>query len=211
MTRKAVEAFTRRYLGNRFLVTCRVRSYQNGTRLFTFTDVTLAPFDEPKIQGFVKCWYQALADLGHDRIQAESRADDLLEAVGRLVELAQNPLLLTTMAVVHTAQVELPRERAKLYQRCVDILLRRWHKHKAGEVPILTQLGLSESSALLSALWDLAYAAHASGEPGKAADLPRSQALKILSKHMGGRLRQGPMFSGARGRTGGPADRAGRY
>ena len=29
------------------------------------------------------------------------------------------------MAVVHTAQVELPRERARLYQRCVEVLLRR--------------------------------------------------------------------------------------
>ncbi|MBC7233295.1 MAG: SUMF1/EgtB/PvdO family nonheme iron enzyme [Chloroflexi bacterium] len=185
LTRQAVEAFVHYYPDNRFLVTCRIRSYQGEARLRAFNDVTLAPFDEPKIKAFVTAWYQALADLGQMmQNDAEKRAQNLWQAVQALTELARNPLLLTTMAVVHTAQVELPRERAKLYQRCVEVLLRRWHKHKAGEVPILTELGVSES-VLLSALWEVAYAAHAMGKPGEAADLPRSQVLSILAQYMG--------------------------
>ena len=126
-------------------------------------------------------WYAALADLGQmPRKEAEQRTANLRQALERLTELAQNPLLLTTMAVVHTAQVELPRERVKLYQRCVEVLLRRWQKHKAGKVPVLTELGVSES-VLLAALWEVAYAAQASGGRGEAADVPPSQALKILT------------------------------
>lgn len=145
LTRMAVEAFAHRHPGNRFLVTCRVRSYQGVARLSGFAEVTLAPFNDEKIGDFVQAWYVALADLGQmTQTQAEARADNLRAAVQPLAELAQNPLLLTTMAVVHTAQVELPRERAKLYQRCVGVLLSRWQKHKVGQVPILTELGVSE-------------------------------------------------------------------
>ena len=184
LVRMGIEAFARRHAGNRFLVTCRVRSYQGETRLPSFADVALASFDPPKIEAFVTAWYAALADLGQmPRKEAEQRTANLRQALERLTELAQNPLLLTTMAVVHTAQVELPRERVKLYQRCVEVLLRRWQKHKAGKVPVLTELGVSES-VLLAALWEVAYAAQASGGRGEAADVPRSQALKILARRL---------------------------
>lgn len=184
LVRDAVEAFARRYADNRFLVTCRIRSYQSDARLASFADVTLAPFDDDKINQFVTAWYTALVDVGQlPRAQADQRADNLREAVGRLAELARNPLLLTTMAVVHTAQVELPRERARLYQRCVEVLLRRWHKHKQGELPVLTELGLSEAE-LMATLWHVAFEAQARGKPGEAADLPRSLVLKILATHM---------------------------
>jgi 3',5'-cyclic AMP phosphodiesterase CpdA len=185
LTRETVETFATHYRDNRFLVTCRVRSYQNDARLPSFVDVTLAPFDEEKINNFVRAWYIAQADLGlMPRERADARAEDLQEAVARLNELAQTPLLLTTMAVVHTAQVELPRERAVLYQRCVELLLRRWHKHKQGESALLVELGLSEAG-LLEALWAVAFEAHARGKPGQAADLPKSDVIKILAKKMG--------------------------
>jgi formylglycine-generating enzyme required for sulfatase activity len=186
VTRDAVEAFAGRYAENRFLVTCRIRSYQSDARLSSFADVTLAPFADEKIGAFVVAWYNALAEVGQmPRDQAEKRTADLRDAVRRLQELACNPLLLTTMAVVHTAQVELPRERARLYQRCVEVLLRRWHKHKAGESPVLTELGLSESE-LMAALWQVAFEAHKRGKPGEAADLPRSLVLTILAARMNG-------------------------
>jgi formylglycine-generating enzyme required for sulfatase activity len=187
VVREAVEAFCQQCdEKSRVLVTCRTRSYQEA-RLSAFADVALAPFATGQIDDFVGRWYQALADLGTLTLQeAERRAENLRTAVHPLVELARNPLLLTTMAVVHTAQVELPRERARLYQRCVDVLLRRWHKHKAGEVPLLNQLGVSESK-LLAALWEVAYQAHQRGGTGEEGDLPRSEVLRVLAGHLGGK------------------------
>ncbi|MBI5304352.1 MAG: SUMF1/EgtB/PvdO family nonheme iron enzyme [Chloroflexi bacterium] len=196
LARQAVEAFAAHYRDNRFLVTCRIRSYQNDARLAAFTDVTIAPFDDDKIKTFVRAWYGALADLGQmPRDRADRRADDLEIAVARLTELAQTPLLLTTMAVVHTAQVELPRERAVLYQRCVEILLRRWHKHKQGESPVLTELGLSEA-ALLEALWGVAFEAHTRGKKNEAVDLPKNDVVKILAKKMNGSYANAERFLG---------------
>ena len=44
--------------------------------------------------------------------------------------LAQNPMLLTIMALVQTYHGTLPDERARLYQACVETLLLRWQRHK---------------------------------------------------------------------------------
>ena len=190
VVQEAVEAFCGQcHEESRVLVTCRIRSSQEKARLSAFTNVTLASFGTGQIDDFVGRWYQALADLGTLKPQeAERRAENLRAAAKepRLLELARNPLLLTTMAVVHTAQVELPRERARLYQRCVDVLLRRWHKHKAGEVPLLNQLGVSESE-LLAALWEVAYQAHQGPGAKEEGNLPRSEVLRVLAGHLGGK------------------------
>jgi formylglycine-generating enzyme required for sulfatase activity len=188
VVREAVEAFCQQCdEKSRVLVTCRIRSYQGEARLSAFADVTLASFGTGQIDDFVGRWYQALAYLGALKPQeAKRQTENLRVAVRPLMELARNPLLLTTMAVVHTAQIELPRERARLYQRCVDVLLRRWHKHKAGEVPLLNQLGVSESE-LLVALWEVAYQAHQRADAKEEGDLPRSEVLRVLADHLGGK------------------------
>jgi len=193
VVRQAVEAFCQLCGTSRILATCRVRSYQGEACLPSFVDVTLAPFGEKQIDDFVGRWYRALADLGALKPQeAERRAENLREAVRPMVELARNPLLLTTMAVVHTAQVELPRERARLYQRCVEVLLRRWHTHKAGQVPLLNRLEVSESE-LLAALWEVAHQAHAMGGTGEG-DLLRSHVLRVLAGHLEGKYGKAEQF-----------------
>jgi hypothetical protein len=52
LARMAVEAFAHRHSDNHFLVTCRVRSYQGMARLSGFAEVTLAPFNDEKIEDF---------------------------------------------------------------------------------------------------------------------------------------------------------------
>jgi formylglycine-generating enzyme required for sulfatase activity len=185
LVHEAVGAFARHCGENRVLVTCRVRSYHEGPPLQAFADVTLAPFREEQIDEFIERWYGALAQVGALRSQdARERAGDLRSAVRPLLELARNPLLLMTMAVVHTAQVELPRERARLYRRCVDVLLRRWHRHKAGQVPLLERLGVNEAE-LLAALQEVACQAHERGGTGEEGDLPQGEVLRVLAGRLG--------------------------
>jgi formylglycine-generating enzyme required for sulfatase activity len=185
LVRQAVEAFAGRCGDNRVLVTCRVRSYREQPPLRGFADVTLAPFEQEQIDDFIRRWYGTLADLGALRPRdARDRANNLRTAVRPLLELARNPLLLTTMAVVHTAQVELPRERARLYRRCVDVLLRRWHRHKLGQAALLEELGVNEAT-LLTALQDVACQAQKLGGTGQEGDLPRGEVLRVLAGHLG--------------------------
>jgi hypothetical protein len=187
ITREAIEAFVHRHAENRFLVTCRTRSYQHDARLESFDEVTLARLDDEKIGAFISAWYAARADLGQiTRDSAIQRTEDLLQVITDpgLRELAETPLLLTTIVIVHTAQVTLPRERAVLYLRCVEILLRRWHKHKAGELPLLQELGVSEQE-LLKALAAVAFEGYQRGNEGEAADLTKKNVIAVLAKHLG--------------------------
>ena len=80
---------------------------------------TLQPLNETQIIQFIDNWYGGLIDRGQfDRGEALSKAEALKGAVQRpsLRELAQNPMLLTIMALVQTFRGTLPDERARLYQ-----------------------------------------------------------------------------------------------
>jgi formylglycine-generating enzyme required for sulfatase activity len=186
--RQAVAAVIRQYNPARLIVTCRVRSYVGEAVLPGFQAHTLAPFDEDKIRRFAHAWYQAQKELGRvDAEQAKQRAEGLAGAAltPELRELASNPMMLTAMAIIHQKEIGLPRERVRLYDLVVDVLLRRWQKRKTGE------RGLTASDALTGFLKDdlrlraaverLAYEAHRLGQGRvEAADLFRGQALVIL-------------------------------
>jgi formylglycine-generating enzyme required for sulfatase activity/MinD-like ATPase involved in chromosome partitioning or flagellar assembly len=177
----AVTALARRYPDNRYLVTCRVLSYQPPAtpdapdlRLTGFSTFELAPFDRAKIDRFIEAWYAELAQTGVVRIEdATGLAHQLKEAVRRpdLWHLAFNPLLLTVMALVHTHKGRLPYARAMLYEDTVDILLWRWEQVKAGgrgDAPRIRQLLLQAGRTdvdLKRVLAQLAYEAHAQARP----------------------------------------------
>jgi formylglycine-generating enzyme required for sulfatase activity len=204
--RDAVLAFARRYPGNRYLVTCRVLSYQPPTtagapdlRLPDFPTRELALLDEEKIEHFIAAWYDELARLGVVRGQdAPGLTRKLREAVRRpdLWRLAPNPLLLTVMALVHTHKGRLPEARALLYEETVDILLWRWEQVKAGEQeggPRLQQLLLEAGRTdvdLKRVLWRLAYEAHAQEDRDRdregLADIGELRLIKTLAALKGG-------------------------
>jgi formylglycine-generating enzyme required for sulfatase activity len=195
--RDAVTAFAKRYPASRYLVTCRVLSYQPPStrdmpdvRLADFPTFELAAFDDEKIDRFIKAWYAELAGIGVVRNEdADGLARQLHDAVRRpdLWRLAPNPLLLTVMALVHTHKGRLPDARAMLYEDTVDILLWRWEQIKAGgqeETPRLRQLLLEAGRTdvdLKRALWQLAFDAHAQtqGEGDREGDRDRDRLADI--------------------------------
>ena len=94
----------------------------------------LRPFDEPKKKRFIEAWYKALVEIGQvKKAAADTRIKALQEAVcdpknPKLGELAQNPLLLTVIAHLHSSQkdLKLPDNRAELFDNLIDLLLSRW-------------------------------------------------------------------------------------
>jgi predicted NACHT family NTPase len=90
-------------------------------------------------------------------------------------------MLLTTMAIIHQREIGLPDERVRLYNLAVDVLLRRWQKHKEQAPRALADL-LKDDLRLRAMLERLAFEAHqqSQGEKQAAADLPRGQALALL-------------------------------
>ncbi len=63
------------------------------------------------------------------------RAEKLKRAALRpdLIGLAERPLLITVMALLHTFRGQLPDDRVELYQWTVDLLLRRWKSRVSGK------------------------------------------------------------------------------
>ena len=175
--RDAVLAFSGRYDKSRYLVTCRTLSYQSeDSNLAGFPAFELAPFDEGKINRFVEAWYGELVDqsvIAPQELDGQVRG--LKEALRRpdLWRLADNPLLLTVMALVHTHKGRLPDARARLYKEAVEMLLLRWEEFKTGgaadEEPRLRQLlrqAGREAIDLEWVLWRLAFEAHEQGDTG---------------------------------------------
>lgn len=176
--RSAVSASVEYLKIRRAIVTCRKLSYGEDSRLRSFVDHTLDSLNHPQIRGFAKRWYDAQKNFlkGKD---PETQAQDLASAALELRELACNPLLLTTMALIHQRDAKLPDQRVKLYRSAVDLLLRRWQKSKESAIADF----LSDEKLMLKAMRRLAYEAHrASKDKEHAADLPRHKVIEILEK-----------------------------
>jgi formylglycine-generating enzyme required for sulfatase activity/energy-coupling factor transporter ATP-binding protein EcfA2 len=140
--RDLVGVLVQRYPKCRYLVTSRILSYQppetkNDPDLRldqqAFPVYELAKFDSGQITAFVERWYLEMARIGAvDGVKRLSLTEALQKAVGMpsLKPLAENPLLLSVMALVHHEDGRLPDARALLYERTVQILLWRWEEVK---------------------------------------------------------------------------------
>lgn len=191
---EGVLAARERFRPARILVTCRVRSYGGAFTLPGFTSHELAPFDESQIRSFCAVWYRAQGDLGRlEEGKVAPGGDHLARQVLQptLRELAGNPLLLTTMAVIHTRKSRLPRGRAQVYEAAIELLIRNWQQEKVGEVLVeseeLREL-LLDDSRLWPLLERLAYEAHRVGgtEREMSAGLPEGEILTLLKReHLG--------------------------
>ncbi|MEM9998799.1 MAG: SUMF1/EgtB/PvdO family nonheme iron enzyme, partial [Bacteroidota bacterium] len=105
-----------------------------------------------------------------------------------LAEIASNPMLLTTMAIVHQEEKRLPDQRVALYKRAVDVLLRRWQTYKTGEALPDDALApfLKDERRLRATMERLAYEAHRTGHGNReAAALDRMDALRLIEERMG--------------------------
>ena len=141
--RKALLESVRQLVDNwkncRFLVTARPYAYaQAVNRLTGFPVLELVPFDEDQRNAFISGWYRAMQSyIGMSAANADYKAQSLQTAAQRpeLVELASRPLLLTLMATLHTSRGTLPKDRAKLYDDSVELLLGSWQRRRLERGP----------------------------------------------------------------------------
>jgi hypothetical protein len=94
-----------------------------------FSHYRLTRLQLPEIEQFVRDWYRARVE--NERLQREN-VKDLMRILQdkeheAIKELAENPLLLTIIVLVHRIDAVLPDERVVLYQKCTETLLVTWH------------------------------------------------------------------------------------
>ncbi len=179
------------------LVTCRVLSYEDERWHLDenrWPRFELDKLNEEKIDGFIDAWYQQLKQSG-EISNPEALSTKLKQAVRRpdLWRMAQNPLLLTEMALVHSHNKELPDERAALYEEVIKLLLVRWEAAKLDRAEgdetrwrfLLRQAELNDMD-MMRELWKLAYDVHGkmgAKEDGDAtADISKAELYERLKE-----------------------------
>jgi len=143
---RRIEQMAGQYPQNRYIVTCRTAGWEPGLLGGDFAVVRVRDFDENAVARFVRRWYHAVLGetaawrAGADRqaqqearavaqVEAQKETQDLLAALARrqsLRRLADNPLILSLIALVYHRRRNLPRGRAELYGDCLRILLDLW-------------------------------------------------------------------------------------
>ena len=167
----------------RVVVTSRVLPYRADSAWLLsedegWEDRTIQPLAFGQVRTFVAGWYRALAasDTTLQQTQADERAAALiseLEQSDRLRPLAESPLLLTMLALLHAnTDGNIPRDRTRLYDECVQLLLERWepvrspgNERRSRLQELLSQLPGLELDKLRDNIHRLAYKAH-SEPPG---------------------------------------------
>ena len=134
----------------------------------------LQPFTFGQVRQFVTNWYAAACqatDASYRVAEGERRAAALLTQLRenvRLGKLIESPLLLTLLTLLHynNETGELPRDRARLYDECVELLLERWEPVRQPDVQIpglLERLGIAQLASnadLRAVLHQVALHAH---------------------------------------------------
>ncbi|MBF0155382.1 MAG: SUMF1/EgtB/PvdO family nonheme iron enzyme [Magnetococcales bacterium] len=125
-------------------VSCRYAGYGNGVRLENFYPLDVRPLNKEQVEHFVTVWVdEACINLGPEKTsEVKAHSKRLLQSLDeenyadqRIQVLMGNPLLLTLLCVVILRVGEIPRRRADFYQKCLGILLGKWHQFRSGDEP----------------------------------------------------------------------------
>ncbi len=198
---QAIQSLAGKHPNSRFIVTARPYAYSSPAhRLQGFRSTHLQALNEKQQHRFIDGWYMALRRFrGDNRQTSEHKAAGLRNAVSHqphLRELAGRPLLLTLMATLHSSEGgELPDGRAELYERSVDLLLKRWQRHRLARdrnnKPVIeesiAQLLESGLAGIREVMEQLALHVHQrqlqdQGDERQAADIRRGEILEAFEE-----------------------------
>jgi len=113
---------------------------------------TIQPFDQPRIIDYIQRWhrYVPLLKEGARDIDAVALSNDWISDP-TIEPLTGNPLLLSTLLMVHHLDGRLPSGRAQLYRRYVEGMLGVWDDRRKVEATSI-QLSLEQKRQILRGL-----------------------------------------------------------
>jgi hypothetical protein len=124
-----------------WIVTSRIVGYEPTLQQHHFRVATVEDLEPEQIEAFVTTWYQAKCEasgfakdeLEYQRVLHSDKAGQLVETIrsnAGLASLAKSPMLVSLIALLHFARVQLPDNRALLYRDCLELLIERWDLSK---------------------------------------------------------------------------------
>ena len=120
-----VEQFCSAYPLTPVLVTSRVVGYDQA-RLddSQFSCYQLGRFKDDEVAKYVGKWFAS--QDGASSAEATAKAKAFLAESSNATDLRANPLLLSLMCILYRGAGSLPVDRAGIYARCAELLLRKW-------------------------------------------------------------------------------------
>ncbi|GAB4371125.1 MAG: hypothetical protein Kow00121_12370 [Elainellaceae cyanobacterium] len=173
--------FTQQYPQAKVLVTSRIIGY-NPERFqhARFQQFTIQPLDKTEIHEFIDRWYDLAMGSDSDKIRLKQRLKYAIANSKAIANLADNPLLLTMMAILNRRQ-ELPRDRADLYDQASRVLLYHWDvDHKRLQLP-MDAIGRREKQEMLRLI---AYEMQAGEEGLKGNLIGVDRLTRILTDYL---------------------------
>jgi NACHT domain-containing protein len=124
-----VEQFCSAYPLTPVLVTSRVVGYDQARLDDTqFTCYRLGGFGDDDVAEYAGKWFTT--QEGVSAAEAEVKANAFLVESANAEDLRTNPLLLSLMCILYRGAGSLPRDRAGVYARCAELLLRKWDQQR---------------------------------------------------------------------------------
>lgn len=173
--------FAHQYPKAQVLMTSRIIGY-NPERLqhAEFCHFTIQPLDTDEIHEFINRWYTLALGNDPDKPRLVKRLKDAIANSKAIQNLADNPLLLTMMAILNRRQ-ELPRDRADLYDQASRVLLYHWDvDHKRLQLP-MDVIGRREKQEMLRLI---AYEMQAAEEGLKGNLISAERLTRILTDYL---------------------------
>jgi hypothetical protein len=187
--RNRISALATTYPGNTIIVTTRIVGYDNPFR-FDADEVRhyrLTKLQLPEMEKFVNDWYSARIENQREREQSVEDLVRILQDENHTAirELAENPLLLTIVALVHRIDAVLPDERVVLYQKCTETLLNTWHTWKFREADAKNRGKVERRNRYrMEAIAHWMHCRSLSPGRGQRAVVSYSDLLDFLSRHI---------------------------
>ena len=173
--------FSQQYPKAQVLVTSRIIGY-NPERLghSRFKHFTIQSLDTEEIHEFIDRWYDLSMGSDPDKVRLKQRLKDAIANSQAIANLADNPLLLTMMAILNRRQ-ELPRDRADLYNQALRVLLYQWDiEHKRLKLP-MDAIGRREKQEMLRLI---AYEMQAGEEGLKGNLISADRLIRVLTDYL---------------------------
>jgi len=173
--------FAQQYPKSQIVVTSRIIGY-NPEHLQNsgFRHFTIQSLESNEINKFIDRWYTLALGEDTDKIRLAERLKEAIANSKAIANLADNPLLLTMMAILNRRQ-ELPRDRAELYDQASRVLLHNWDvDHKRLQVP-MDAIGRREKQEMLRLV---AYEMQAGTEGLKGNAIDASRLTRVLKDYL---------------------------
>lgn len=106
--------------GSRIVVASRESGYQGQLAEYGFQIMKIQRLSQEQIRQLLRQWFESMGEpSAAERLLAEFRRKPQIQ------ELAENPMLLSLIALVQSLRRMIPDQRHLLYDECVQILLER--------------------------------------------------------------------------------------